>query len=134
MMTDKQITSGKRITVGTDASCCTPVELQVSTAGVIDEVKLLSALADNTRLQIVRMLASYDEPLCVCEITPQFSLGQPTISHHLKVLRDAQLVNWEKRGLWVYYSLNRDALERATSYLSGVLSESKDGAISLARR
>src|SRR6476469_2004813 len=105
MITDKQTKPGRRIAVAMEASCCTPVELQVSTEGVLDEVKLLSALADATRLHIVQMLARYDDPLCVCEITPQFNLGQPTISHHLKVLRDARLVNWEKRGLWVYYSL-----------------------------
>lgn len=117
-----------------DTSCCSPVDFQLPVEGVLDQVKLLSALADTTRLQIVRMLSRFDEPLCVCEITPQFNLGQPTISHHLKVLRDAGLVNWEKRGLWVYYSLNRDALEQATSYLNVMLSESKDAAISPAAR
>ena|SRR5437762_7659876 len=134
MATGNQNRPQRRIAVGTDDPCCAPVYLQVPIEGVADEVTLLSALADSTRLQIVRMLAKYDEPLCVCEITPQFNLGQPTISHHLKVLRDARLVNWEKRGLWVYYSLNRDALAQATSYLNGVLSESKGEAISLVAR
>jgi ArsR family transcriptional regulator len=58
----------------------------------------------------------------VCDITTQFDLGQPTISHHLKVLREANLVSWEKQGLWVYYSLNRDVFEEITGHLNGLLS------------
>lgn len=81
-------------------------------------MRLLSALADPTRLRIVEMLAGLDEPLCVCDIVSQFSLGQPTISHHLKVLRDAGLVVAERRGLWVYYSLSRQALDEVASYLA----------------
>src|SRR5205807_2369418 len=103
-------------------SCCAVPHLPISSSGVADEVKLLAALADGTRLQIVEMLAGLDEPLCVCDIVSHFELGQPTISHHLKVLRDARLVKWEKRGLWVYYSLNRETLARAASYLGGLLS------------
>ncbi|MFL5732247.1 MAG: ArsR/SmtB family transcription factor [Chloroflexia bacterium] len=90
--------------------------------GSAEQVKLMSALSDPTRLQIVAMLAQLDEPLCVCEIQASFDLGQPTISHHLKVLREARLVTWEKRGLWVYYSLDRATLEQATLYLSNLLS------------
>jgi len=84
----------------------------------------MAALGDPTRLQIVAMLAGLDEPLCVCDIQSQFDLGQPTISHHLKVLRESRLVTCEKRGLWVYYALNRDTLEVATSYLNRLLSSS----------
>jgi ArsR family transcriptional regulator len=87
-----------------------------------EQVKLLSAIADPTRLRIIEMLSGAGDSICVCDITTQFDLGQPTISHHLKVLRDAGLVSWEKRGLWVYYSLNRPAFEEMTGYLSGLLS------------
>ena len=105
-----------------DTSCCSPVVFPLKGEQVAGEVKLLAALADATRLQIVTMLAAQDEPLCVCDIVTHFELGQPTISHHLKVLRDAGLVTWEKRGLWVYYSLNRPAFEEVASYLNGLLS------------
>ncbi len=103
------------------SSCCDPQSLkQVDTSELSQEVALLSALADQTRLAIVTMLADLDEPLCVCEIVPQFQLGQPTISHHLKILRDVNLVTTEKRGLWVYYSINRQALAGAASYLNSL--------------
>src|SRR5947209_2664467 len=84
--------------------CCVPVPVRIP-EGTGEQVKLLAALSDSTRLQIVAMLAAQCESLCVCEIQAHFDLGQPTISHHLKILRDARLVTWEKRGLWVYYSL-----------------------------
>jgi ArsR family transcriptional regulator len=103
--------------------CCDPASAAVQVPEATDEqVRLMGAMSDPTRLQIVAMLAGQDEPLCVCEIQANFQLGQPTISHHLKVLRDARLVTWEKRGLWVYYSLDRPTLERATEYLSKLLS------------
>lgn len=114
----------------TGGNCCTPFTLAPADAEqVARQVKLLSALADPTRLQIVSMLAGVDEPLCVCDITTRFDLGQPTISHHLKVLRDAQLVDWEKRGLWVYYSLREDVLAQAHNYLDGLLSSSRLAAV-----
>jgi ArsR family transcriptional regulator len=106
-------------------SCCVPCTVSPDQEAIASQVKLLSALADSTRLSIVTMLAGLSEPLCVCEIGEGFNLGQPTISHHLKVLREARLVNWEKRGLWVYYSLNHEVLEQASSYLAGLLSQSK---------
>ncbi|HEX5940486.1 MAG TPA: metalloregulator ArsR/SmtB family transcription factor, partial [Dehalococcoidia bacterium] len=82
-----------------------------------DTVALLKALADETRLSIVRMLAEHDEPLCVCHIVDAFELSQPTISHHLKLLREAGLISGEKRGLWAYYSLDRSRLGALSSGL-----------------
>jgi ArsR family transcriptional regulator len=123
-MNGTQRTNGKREQAGAqDAACCSPDECMtlIGAQDVAAEVKLLSALADETRLGIVSLLASHDEPLCVCDIIPQFSLAQPTISHHLKVLREARLVRWEKRGLWVYYSLDRETLGGLASYLDGLL-------------
>jgi ArsR family transcriptional regulator, arsenate/arsenite/antimonite-responsive transcriptional repressor len=69
----------------------------------------LRALADPTRLGIVNRLAAADE-LCVCDLTECFGLSQPTISHHLRVLRDAGLVEGRRQGTWSYYRLDRDAL------------------------
>jgi ArsR family transcriptional regulator len=57
------------------------------------------------------MLAAHDQPLCVCHIVDAFDLSQPTISHHLKLLREAGLITSEKRGLWAYYSLDRSRLK-----------------------
>lgn len=75
------------------------------------QVRILSAIADETRLGILQLLAEKPS-LCVCDITSAFQVGQPTISHHLRILRDADLVRSEKRGVWVYYSLNRAAFKK----------------------
>jgi ArsR family transcriptional regulator len=63
----------------------------------------LKAVADPTRLRMLDLLAQQREPLCVCDITPLFTQNQPTISHHLRLLRDADLIDTEKRGIWSYY-------------------------------
>lgn len=63
----------------------------------------LKALADPTRLRMLDLLAQQSEPLCVCEITAEFDLHQPTISHHIRILREAGLIAGEKRGVWSYY-------------------------------
>lgn len=64
----------------------------------------LKALADPTRLRMLDLLAQQARPLCVCDITSQFDLHQPTISHHLRILREAQLIAGERRGVWSYYA------------------------------
>jgi DNA-binding transcriptional ArsR family regulator len=63
----------------------------------------LKALGDPTRLRMLDLLAQQPAPLCVCDLTPQFSQNQPTISHHLKLLREAGLIDTEKQGIWAYY-------------------------------
>ena len=63
----------------------------------------LKALADATRLRMLNLLAQQAEPVCVCDITRQFDQQQPTISHHLRILREAGLVDCVKRGIWAYY-------------------------------
>jgi len=100
------------------ADCCSPPPVHTNTEEIAANARLLTALADPTRLGIVTMLAGLDEPLCVCQIVTQFDLGQPTISHHLRLLREARLVDCEKRGLWVYYWLNRDVLSSISGYLT----------------
>src|SRR5947199_6061236 len=90
----------------------------------IDEVESESlaarfkALADPTRISIVNRLAAADE-CCVCDLTEAFELSQPTISHHLKVLRDAGLVESSRRGTWAYYRLVPDAVEQLRATLGG---------------
>ena len=71
---------------------------------------LLKALADPVRLRLMSLIAGSDEA-CVCELTAPFELSQPTISHHLRVLKEAGMVDAERRGTWVYYRARREALE-----------------------
>jgi ArsR family transcriptional regulator, arsenate/arsenite/antimonite-responsive transcriptional repressor len=75
------------------------------------------ALADPTRVAIVNRLAAADA--CVCDLTDAFELSQPTISHHLRVLRDAGLVASERRGTWAYYSLVPEAISELRGALGG---------------
>ena len=75
------------------------------------DVLLLDALADPVRLAIVRQLAA-DGAVCACDVAPAVGLSQPTISHHLRVLREAGVVRGERRGTWIWYSLEPAAGER----------------------
>jgi ArsR family transcriptional regulator, arsenate/arsenite/antimonite-responsive transcriptional repressor len=68
------------------------------------------ALADPTRIRILNLLALSEDAVCVCDITDHFQLGQPTISHHLKILRDVRFVESERRGTYMYYRVNRACL------------------------
>src|ERR687897_3463752 len=77
----------------------------------------LKALADPTRIGIVNRLACSPE-LCVCDLTEAFDLSQPTISHHLKILREAGLVEASRRGNWAYYRLNREAVGELSNALA----------------
>lgn len=80
-------------------------------------------LADSTRLRILNLLAQNTEPLCVCDIVDRFDLGQPTISHHLKILRDSCFVKTERRANFIYYSINREcipALPQAARLIMGI--------------
>ena len=104
------IARGKSLTVVPDAAgCCPPKRLRTpkKLAGL---APLFKALGDETRLAIVALLAAADGEVCVCDVERHFELSQPTISHHLKVLREAGLVRSERRGTWVYYELERRAL------------------------
>ncbi len=84
--------------------CCGPTAApSLTPAGTQALAARLKALADPTRLRMLDLLAQQTEPMCVCDITPQFDQNQPTISHHLKLLREAGLVDCEKRGIWAFY-------------------------------
>ena len=76
------------------------------------------ALGDPIRMQLVDVLRRHAGEVCVCELVPLFDLSQPTVSHHLKVLREAGIVGSERRGLWAYYYVNPDALEEIKTWLS----------------
>jgi ArsR family transcriptional regulator len=104
--------------------CCVPLDAHVlsddeaeATAG------LFKALADPARVRIVNVLATSDgEPVCVCHLIEPLGLSQPTVSHHMKRLLDAGLIEREQRGKWAYFSLKRDAVEKlaAVADLKGV--------------
>ena len=105
-------TESKRLSVNGIGRCCGEVELRpsVSDAQAESYAGWFKALADPTRIRILNLLAHSDDPVCVCDITDQFPLGQPTISHHLKVLRDVRFVIAERRGTYMYYQVNRACL------------------------
>jgi ArsR family transcriptional regulator len=71
---------------------------------------LFRALADPARVKILNLLATSEAPVCACEFEPALGLAQPTVSHHLKKLTEAGLLEREERGRWAYFSLNREAL------------------------
>jgi ArsR family transcriptional regulator len=75
------------------------------------DVLLLQAVADPTRLAILRQLSA-EGPVCACDFTSCCDVAQPTVSHHLKVLRQAGWVDTERRGTWIWYSLRQDAIDR----------------------
>lgn len=83
-------------------------------------VSVLGALAEPARPVALQLLARHGQ-LCVCELQEALSLAQPTVSHHLKVLREAGLVEADRRGPWVYYRLHRDGLKRLVAELVDLL-------------
>jgi DNA-binding transcriptional ArsR family regulator len=80
----------------------------------MDDARLLQALADPTRLAIVKQLAS-DGEVCACDFTSCCAVSQPTVSHHLKVLREAGVIASERRGTWIYYRLEPRAARRISA-------------------
>jgi len=88
--------------------CCVAVAPPLPEHQAEEIAALFKALADPTRVQMVHMLKAATAPICVCDFTAAFDLGQPTISHHLAKLRDAGLVASFKQGVWSFYSLRQD--------------------------
>ena len=86
----------------------------------VGQARLLKALADPTRLRILSLLSRHEGEVCVFEIVESFTLEQPTISHHLRILRDAGLVDCRKKGLWAYYYVRREALARAQEVINSL--------------
>jgi len=91
-------------------ACCAPLGVEPMRPSEAETLAaVMKALGDPVRLRLMSMIAAADE-VCVCELTPPFDVSAPTISHHLKVLRDVGLVDSERRGTWVYYRARRDTL------------------------
>ncbi len=93
-------------------ACCVPLATEPMTAATATQVApLLKAIADPVRLRLLSIVLSHEGgEACVCDLTPYFDVSQPTISHHLKVLFDAGLLDRDKRGTWVFYKACPDAL------------------------
>jgi ArsR family transcriptional regulator, arsenate/arsenite/antimonite-responsive transcriptional repressor len=99
--------------------CCEPVVYpDVEREQAQRMAAIAKALGDPVRLQLVDVLRKHAGKVCVCELVPLFELSQPTVSHHLKVLRDAGIVGSERQGLWAYYFVNPEALKELSLWLS----------------
>ncbi|MFZ1924880.1 MAG: metalloregulator ArsR/SmtB family transcription factor [Solirubrobacteraceae bacterium] len=99
--------------------CCEPVVYpDVQREQALRMAKVAKALGDPIRLQLVDVLRKHAGKVCVCELVPLFDIAQPTLSHHLKKLRDAGIVDSERQGLWAYYYVIPDALEGLSAWLS----------------
>ena len=103
----------------TGEPCCDPVvypEIEGAHAGRMAAVA--KALGDPIRMQLVDVLRKHAGKVCVCELVPLFDVSQPTLSHHLKKLREAGIVDSERQGLWAFYYVKPEAMEELSAWLS----------------
>jgi ArsR family transcriptional regulator len=100
-------------------ACCTPLACEPLSAPEAAELTpVFKAIADPVRLRLLSLIACHEGgEACVCDLTGAFDLTAPTISHHLKVLREAGLIGSERRGTWVYYWINPGVLARLSAML-----------------
>jgi ArsR family transcriptional regulator, arsenate/arsenite/antimonite-responsive transcriptional repressor len=99
--------------------CCDPVALpEVDAAGAGRIAVVAKALSDPVRVQLVDVLRRHAGEVCVCELEPLFAISQPTLSHHLRKLREAGIVGVERRGLWAYYYVHPEPIEELHRWLS----------------
>lgn len=109
----------QKVEIGSSGACCSPLTCApLGEADAEELAPLLKAIADPVRLRLLSLIACHEGgEACVCELTGAFALSAPTISHHLKVLREAGLIDAERRGTWIYYRADKQVLNR----LSGLL-------------
>jgi ArsR family transcriptional regulator len=100
--------------------CCAPPASLLPEARTTELAAIFKALADPTRVQMLHILRSASEPVCVCDFTAAVNLGQPTVSHHLKKLQDAGLVESRRQGVWSYWSLREDVPRAAEMALAAL--------------
>ena len=117
MAVDLELTPKQKRAAG--ERCCEPVAYpDVERQGAERMAEIAKALGDPIRLQLVDVLRKHAGKVCVCELVPLFEVGQPTVSHHLKVLRGAGIVGSERQGLWAYYYVLPEALEELAGWLA----------------
>ncbi|MFE9656692.1 ArsR/SmtB family transcription factor [Micromonospora sp. NPDC006431] len=116
----KQQASLPVVDLNAEAPCCLPLaQRRVPAEAAAVLAPAFKALGDPVRLQLMSMIASAEDgEACVCDLTPAFDLTGPTISHHLKTLREAGLVDAERRGTWVYYRARPQILRQLAALLS----------------
>ncbi|GAA5030414.1 metalloregulator ArsR/SmtB family transcription factor [Streptomyces siamensis] len=104
---------------GSGACCPGLVTAPLDEDQAAELAKIFKAMGDPARLRLLSMIASRaGGEVCVCDLTPAFDLSQPTISHHLKLLRQAGLIDCERRGTWVYYWVLPATLDRLSAFLT----------------
>jgi ArsR family transcriptional regulator, arsenate/arsenite/antimonite-responsive transcriptional repressor len=102
-----------KVVDATLAECCSPIAARaMSDDDAATTASVFKALSDPGRVRILNLLTTADEPVCVCHITPELGLSQPTVSFHLKKLVQAGLLEREQRGVWAFYSVNREVMGR----------------------
>ena len=117
MTTDLELTPKKKRAAG--ERCCEPVVYpEVERAQALRMAEVAKAIGDPIRLQLVDVLRRHAGEVCVCELVPLFDISQSTLSHHLAKLRDAGIVDSERRGLWAYYYVRPGALKELSAWLS----------------
>ena len=100
------------------AACCTPLSVApLAEADAVELARIYAALADTVRLRLLSMIAAAGE-ICSCDLTEPLSKGQPTVSHHTKILADAGLISGDKRGRWVYWRVDPTHAEFVQQILS----------------
>ena len=111
-----ELTAGPTTVVG----CCAPLAREPLTGEqAVELARVFKAMGDPVRLRLLSLIASHEGgEACVCDLTDVFDLTGPTISHHLKVLREAGLITGERRGTWVFYRVRPDALRSASQLLT----------------
>jgi ArsR family transcriptional regulator len=115
------MTSNSEIALVEKRTCCAPAAgIRISDAEAHEIATAFKAVGHPVRLQILDVLSRSEGQLCVCDVEACFSLSQPTISHHLRVLREAGLVGAEQRGLWAFYYVRRDNVEKLRTVLAGL--------------
>src|SRR4051794_13808957 len=97
--------------------CCAPLTREpLARSDAVDLAPLFKALGDPVRLRLLSLIACHDGgEACVCELTDTFDLSAPTISHHLKVLRESGLITAERRGTWIYYRISPEVIARVSA-------------------
>ncbi len=117
MLVDEEIERKQKRPAG--ERCCEPVVYPDVERREAERLAVVAkAIGDPIRLTLVDVLRKHAGKVCVCELAPLFDVGQPTVSHHLKVLREAGIVDSERRGLWAYYYVVPDALKELERWLS----------------